>query len=126
MINKLKLISDKDACLIPIEFKDLNFKPKRIFYVINVPINEQRGGHAHYKTKQLLICVKGIIGVKLHDGKELKQYIIKEGESIFVDKMIWDSQSFLTGNDILLVICNTEYNKEDYIENFNEFLKLKK
>ncbi len=124
MINKLKNISDKDGKLFPLEFKDLPFKPKRIFYITNVPLNEERGGHAHYKTKQLLICIKGVIGVKLHNGHNLKQYVIKEGESIFIDKMIWDSQSFLTGKDILLVICNTEYDKEDYIENFEEFKTL--
>jgi len=125
MIDELKNITDKDGSLTPIEFKDLSFIPKRIFYVTNVPINELRGQHAHFETQQLLICIKGVIGVKLHDGNALKQYVIKEGESIFVDKMIWDSQSFLTGNDILLVICNTEYDRKDYIEDFEEFKKLK-
>ncbi len=120
-IVKLKTIIDVNGSLIPIEFKDLNFIPKRIFYITGVPKNEQRGFHAHYKTRQLLICIKGIIGVKLHDGKDLKQYVLKENESIFVDKMIWDSQSFLTGEDVLLVLSDTEYDRGDYIENFEIF-----
>ena len=40
--------------------------------------------------------------------------------------MIWDSQIFLTGNDVLLSICSTEYNKKDYIEDFDLFLDLTK
>lgn len=117
----LKNIEDPDGSLIPIEFKDLPFIPKRIFIVSNVPKNAERGQHAHFETQQILICLKGKILVKLYNGKSLDEFHLNEKEGIFVDKMIWDSQVFLTGDDILLSICSTNYDKKDYIENMKEF-----
>lgn len=125
MINKLKIFSDRrGGDLIPIEFKNLNFIPKRIFTVSDVPANAIRGEHAHYETTQLLICVKGRILVGLDDGVNRTETIIKKGESIFIDKMIWDYQQFLTGDDFMTVICSTNYDLNDYILDKEEFYKI--
>ena len=122
MLSSLRIINDEDGTLVPIEFNSLPFKPKRLFYVCNVPKGEERGMHAHFETKQLLICIKGKILVKLHDGQKPSEHILKPNECIFVDKMTWDSQVFETRNDILLSICSTYYDKLDYIEDFNDFI----
>ena len=45
-------------------------------------------------------------------------------QSILVERMIWDSQVFETDSDVLLSICSTNYNKSDYIEDFEEFLRI--
>lgn len=124
MINKLKIFTDsRGGDLIPIEFKNLNFIPKRVFTVSDVPINAIRGEHAHYETTQLLLCIKGKILVGLDDGKNITETIIEKGESIFIDKMIWDYQQFLTGDDFMVVLCSTEYNLDDYILDKKEFYK---
>ena len=39
--------------------------------------------------------------------------------------MIWDEQVYYDKKTLLLVIANTNYNKDDYIENYEEFLKLR-
>lgn len=83
-----------------------------------------RGNHAHYKTKQLLICINGSINVFLDDGKEKTKTLLNVGESILIPKMVWDSQEFLDKNSEILVVCSTEYDINDYILNYNEFLKL--
>ena len=62
----------------------------------------------------------------MHNGRYLESIKLKPNQSVLVDKMIWDSQIFLTGNDVLLSICSTEYNKKDYIEDFDLFLDLTK
>ena len=124
MLTNLKIIKDDDGTLVPIEFSDLPFEPKRIFYVCDVPKGEERGNHAHFETRQLLICLQGSILVKIHDGKDLKEYRLIPNQSILVERMIWDSQVFETDRDVLLSICSTSYNKPDYIEDFEEFLRI--
>jgi dTDP-4-dehydrorhamnose 3,5-epimerase-like enzyme len=117
---------DNDGILVPIESSDLGFIPKRIFYVYGVSCGEERGNHAHYETQQLLICVRGSILVKIHDGICETRTLLEKNDSVFVDRMMWDSQVYLTGDDILLSICSTTYDKNDYIESFEEFVTLSK
>jgi len=40
--------------------------------------------------------------------------------------MIWDAQRFKTGNDVLLVLCSTNYDLSDYILEMKDFLKITK
>jgi len=125
MIIKQKTFTDhRGGNLIPIEFHSVKFAPKRIFTVNDVPAGSIRGEHAHYQTEQLLICVQGSILVGLDDGSEIKETILNPGDSIYVDKMIWDYQKFLTGNDILVVLSSTNYDPSDYINDLNTFYKI--
>lgn len=110
--KKLKVFKDARGSLIPIEFKDLEWEPLRLFYVTNVTKNCRRGGHAHLKNKQLLICIKGSIQVNLND---LEPIILNEHEYIYVPNLVWDSQDFLTDDAVLLVLCSINYDIEDYL-----------
>ena len=120
--NELSVFKDPDGTLVPIDFNNLPFTPKRIFYVTEIPKGEERGNHAHYETQQIIICVRGEIVVKLFTYPDGPHSIeITPNQAVFIDKMVWDSQIFKTGNDVLLSICSTYYEKEDYIEDFNDF-----
>ena len=114
-IKTLGKFSDTRGVLVPLEMSDIPFTPKRLFYVYDVPVGTWRGGHAHYKTEQILICVKGKIGVKLESKKYNTEIILNEGDFCFVDKMVWDSQNFIDEGSILLVLCSTNFDKTDYI-----------
>jgi dTDP-4-dehydrorhamnose 3,5-epimerase len=122
---KLKQIKDDDGILVPIEFNEIvPFCVQRIFYVTGVPAGEERGNHAHYRTQQLLICIQGRIVVKLYNGKTHRRFTLLPGQFVHVDRMIWDSQIFETGHDILLSLCSTNYDFNDYIIDKEEFRRL--
>ena len=80
-----------------------------------------RGLHAHYTTKQILICIQGFLQVSLYDGKNSNNYLLHSGESIFVDKLIWDEEVYLTNDTIMLSLCSTTYCPEDYLCSKKEF-----
>lgn len=124
-INNLKTYEDERGSLLPIEFSSLPFEPKRIFIVNNVPVNMVRGNHSHYKTKQLIICTNGSVDVILHDGIRETTHNLTKNQQILIPELIWDSQRFLTNNAEILVICSNAYDLNDYILNFDEFIKLK-
>lgn len=111
--------------LVSMEFGGLPFIPKRMFYVHGVPPLKQRGDHAHKECVQCLVCVKGCITVTLHDGSGPVQILLKEGESVYVEKMVWAKQYYTGKDSVLLVLCSHKYDKEDYITDWNEFLKMK-
>lgn len=125
MINKLNSFEDSRGSLLPIEFNTLPFEPKRIFIVNNVPLNEIRGEHSHYVTKQLIVCTKGIVKVLLDDGEFKSEYILHKNQSILINEMIWDAQQFLTEDAEIMVLCSTNYDINDYILDYNEFLNKK-
>jgi len=116
---------DLRGSLSALDFSALDFSPERVFYVKDVPKNAERGNHAHRKTQQYLICLEGEIQVKLFDGSKETCHLLRRNEMVFVDKMIWDSQTYLTGRDILLAVCSTEYDPNDYITDIQEFKKIK-
>ena len=123
-----KIFKDSRGCLFPIEIDSIPFDIKRIFTVYGVPAGTVRGEHAHFKTKQYLFCVRGKIQVYLDNGTKVKSTTLNEGESIFIDNLVWDSQKFLTDNDIMVVFSNTNYDPNDYItdkENFYNIIKNK-
>lgn len=118
---------EPDGNLIPIEGgSDIPFDIKRIFYVYGVHDQDDRGKHAHYETKQILICLQGKIEVTVDDGYMRKKITLdKKNQAVLVPEMIWDEQTYYTKDSILLVLCNTHYDESDYINDYDEFKKLK-
>ncbi len=124
--SSLKSFRDDRGDLTPLEFSDLPFLAQRLFVVKNCKTGIKRGEHAHYKTRQFLMCLKGRIKVVTHDGIKYDEEIITEGETTLIEPYHWDWQEFLTGNDVLLVVCSTPFDIHDYILNFERFLEITK
>jgi len=122
-----KTIVDNCGNLTPIEGeRDVPFSIKRIFYVSDVRDQATRGKHAHYKTRQLLICLNGKIDVICKDGDREVRYLLESPQqAVLVPEMIWDEQIYRSEDSLLLTVCSTNYDPEDYIHDFEEFKELK-
>jgi len=131
-INDVTLIeidsnSDSRGALCPIEFSSLPIKPKRIFYVYGVTDRKTRGKHSHYKTGQILICLRGECFVRCRDGYSSRDWTLNNPNvGLYIPRMIWDEQIYMSEDTILLVIADTKYKKSDYIEDWEEYLKIVK
>ena len=123
----LKTFTEPDGKLIPIEFdKDISFDVKRMFYVYDVHDQNDRGKHSHHKTKQILIAVSGGVTVICDDGKKRRNYVLNEpNKALLIPEMIWDEQVYHSESSVLLVLSNTNYDLNDYIEDYDEFKRLK-
>mgnify|MGYP003631650378 CR=1 FL=1 len=115
---------DEGGWLLPIEFNILDFIPKRVFIVNDVPPGEIRGNHSHYKTIQYLICTNGRVDVFLDNGKNVEKISLSKNESVLIPEMVWDTQQFLTDNAEIVVLCSTEYDIQDYILDYKKFKNL--
>ena len=124
----LKFFDESDGRLTPVEFhKDVPFRVKRIFYVFGVHNQNDRGKHSHYETKQLLISINGAIDVKCDDGiGGVRTWKLdKPWKALYIPEMIWDEQIYTSSDSVLLVLANTLYDTSDYIEDYEEFRRLK-
>ena len=114
---------DHPGKLFPVESPELPFEIARIFWTTDVPPKGIRGGHAHIECKQFYICMKGCVGVKWNDGSKEGEYFIKEGQAVLIDSLVWTEETFMTGDDLLLVLCSLKYNIDDYISTVEELKK---
>mgnify|MGYP001204147549 CR=1 FL=1 len=127
-MNKIKFKSykRKSGSLVAFSLKkDFPIKIKRIFFISGKK-NFVRGNHAHKKCSQFVFPVLGRIEVNYVTKKENKTILLnsKKNEGYLLKPKTWCKIKFLTQNAILLVACDMEYDFNDYIENFSDFLKI--
>ena len=53
-------------------------------------------------------------------------YHLLQNESIMIPELVWDSQQFLTEDSEIMVICSTEYDINDYILKYDDYMKIMK
>ena len=124
MLKSLKAFRGENGSLFALN-KFSDFQPKRFFYVTDVPKGDVRGRHAHRRDKQLLVCVKGRIHATLDKGNStFSDFILREGDAVFMDTLTWGYQKYLTGDDILLVLCSEEHDDKEYIKDYDQFLQI--
>ena len=125
-IIKLKSFIRKSGKLVPLNFdKKFPIKVKRIFYIYGKK-NNYRGDHAHKKCKQLFIPISGKIALFVKKNDKDKKIILDSvnNKGILVPNLYWCRLKFLTTNGIIMIICDREYEFQDYIEKYSEFKKI--
>lgn len=124
---KLKSI-ERNGILVSLE-EDFNipFDVRRIFYTYDVPSEECRGNHAYYKTRQVLICICGSVEIKCFDGiNEFRYKLDNPSKDLYIDPKVWRSTYNHTENCVLLDLSSHEYDEDDYIRSYDEFLEVVK
>lgn len=123
---ELDSIADMRGELIVAEFeRSIPFPVKRYFMVYDVPTRETRGAHAHKKCHQFLICVRGTCSVVADDGENRREFLLNRPNfGVYLPPMVWGIQYKYSRDAILLVFASDYYDSEDYIRDYEVFLKL--
>ena len=100
------------------------FEIKRAYWTYDVPAGEWRGGHAHKKLKQLIFAVSGCFTLKLDDGKEKKEFLLKNPfEAVLVEEGIWRELHDFSAGAVCMVLASEEFDEDDYIRDYDGVLK---
>ena len=106
------------------EMKDFPFKVKRIYYMYDTKQGVRRGFHAHKNLKQILICIHGTCKILMNDGNEKKVVTLANpNEGLLIENHIWREMFDFSDDAVLLVLASEYYSEEDYIRNYDEFIK---
>lgn len=124
-IIQLSKIADPRGNLSVIEeLKDIPFKIERTFWIYDVPGGETRGGHAYKETQEFIVALSGSFDVVLDDGKEKKIFSLNRSyNGLYIPKGLWRVMENFSTNSLALVLSSTKYDSNDYIRNYEEFLK---
>ncbi|OAA94208.1 sugar 3,4-ketoisomerase [Clostridium coskatii] len=122
---KFKDILSKYGHLTPIEgFYDVPYEIKRVFYIYGVPQGNARGYHAHKKTYQTLICVKGSLKVKVKTPNDEEIFVLDNPDKgLMIGPMIWAEQFDYSEDAVLLVLTSEYFDENDYIRNYDIYLE---
>lgn len=125
VLHRLPRHEDMRGMLAVGEFgTDLPFAPKRFFVVYAVAGAEVRGEHAHRRCHQFLVCVHGAMSVVVDDGARREEYRLNAPDlGLHVPAMVWAIQYAYTPDAVLLVFASEPYDADDYLRDYDAFLR---
>ena len=108
---------DERGALLPFDFANLPFTPRRLFVVQDVPVGQQRGRHAHRSARQLFVCLAGRIGVELRYQGAREYLTLKQpGDALLVPAGTWTAQDYLDAGSMLLVMGSEEFDPKSFLD----------
>lgn len=102
------------------------FEIKRTYWVYDVPGGESRGGHAYRENQEFIIALSGCFDVILDDGEKKFNFTLNRSYyGLYVPKGLWREMDNFSTNSVALIMSSVAFDANDYIRDYNEFLKLK-
>lgn len=124
MIQLSKITDPRGNLSVIEELKDIPFKIERTYWIYDVPGGEMRGGHAYKENQELIVALSGSFDVVLDDGIERRTFSLNRSyNGLYVPKGMWREMQNFSTNSLALVLSSTKYDSNDYIRDYNDFLK---
>lgn len=107
--------------------KTLPFDVKRVYYLYDVPGGESRGAHAHRELEQLIVAVSGSFNVTIDDGNCRRTFFLNRPyQGLYVKPGLWRDLDDFSSGAVCMVLASEVYNSDDYIRDYDNFLKFRK
>lgn len=124
ILNLPKIADPRGNLSIIEQIKQIPFEIKRTYWIYDVPGGCDRGGHAYKENQEFIVALSGAFDVVLDDGKEKKIFSLNRSYmGLYVPKSMWRTMTNFSTNSLALVLSSTEYDVNDYIMDYDEFLK---
>ena len=130
-MNKVQMLEfpqrgDERGHLVIVEGnKDIPFDIKRAFYIYGSDSEVIRGQHANRSSEFVLINVAGTSKVRIKDGEgnEAIYCLNRPHTGIYLPTMVWKDMYDFSEDSVLLVLASTHYDPDEYIRNYDDFVK---
>lgn len=107
------------------EGMDIPFDIKRVFYMYDSDSTVIRGQHANRETEFVLINVSGTSKVRIDNGSESRIISLdRPGIGLYLSSMLWKDMYDFSANSVLLVLASRHYNPDEYIRNYDDYLRI--
>ena len=114
---------DRGSLIVADSNKNVPFKVKRIYYILDAKPDIPRGFHAHKELIQLAFCIKGSCNMIMDNGIEKQQVRIdKSNIGLMIPPMVWHEMHDFSEDCVMLVLASAQYDEADYIRDYDEFI----
>lgn len=116
---------DERGSLVAIEKgNNAPFEIKRVYYIFGTKRDAIRGQHAHKDLEQLIVCISGSCDFTLDNGKSRELIHLNTPDKGIYVKNIWCEFTNFSDDCVVMVIASEKYDEEDYIRDYDEYLKV--
>ena len=127
IINLPKFLDSRGNLSFVEQFEHIPFEIKRTYWIYDVPGGEARGGHAYKENEEFVVALSGSFDVILDDGKGKKTFFFFFSYyGLYIPKGKWREMNNFSTNSLALVLSSTEFDKDDYIFDYEQFINLVK
>ena len=103
------------------------FEIKRTYWIYDVPGGEARGGHAFRQNQEFMVALSGAFDVVVDDGEQKKTFTLNRSYyGLFIPKGLWRTMENFSTNSLALEFGSVHYDEQDYIRDYDEYLKMKR
>jgi len=107
-------------------YSHIPFEIMRTYWIYDVPGGECRGGHAYKENEEFIIALSGSFDIIVDDGNQKKTLTLNRSYyGLYVPKGLWREMKNFSTNSLALEFASISYDENDYVRDYNEFLKLK-
>lgn len=100
------------------------FQIARVYYLYNVPVDSERGGHAHKELQQILFALSGSFRVTVDDGTKRQEFLLRDPRNgLLISRMIWREMDSFSQGAVCMVLASHRYDESDYIRDFSAFVR---
>jgi len=109
------------------ECLEVPFDIQRVYYLYDVPGGESRGGHGHKELQQLIVAASGSFDLIIDDGRIKRTFhLARPNMGVYMPAGIWRELDNFSSGSICLVLASHEYDEQDYIRAYGDYLNYKK
>ena len=109
------------------QLKHIPFEIKRTYWIYDVPGGENRGGHAFRQNQEFIVALSGAFDVTVDDGEKKKTFTLNRSYyGLYVPAGLWREMENFSTNSFALEFGSIHYDENDYIRDYDEYLKLKR
>ncbi len=118
-------LGDERGSLVALEAeKTVPFPIKRVYYIFGTNAGVSRGFHAHKKLQQVALCITGKCRMILDDGRQRNEvWLDSPNKGLIIGDLVWREMHDFSEDCVLLVLASEHYDEDDYIRNYDDFLK---
>ena len=108
------------------EVEHIPFKIMRTYWIYDVPGGETRGGHAFFQNQEFIVALSGSFDIVVDDGEEKKVFRMSRSYyGLYIPAGLWRTLENFSTNSLALEFGSAPYDRADYVEDYNQFRKMK-